>query len=30
VTQFSSALSALGLGNRFQNDFAADLGIVFP
>jgi FAD/FMN-containing dehydrogenase len=30
VTQFNSALSALGITNRFQNGFAADLGIVFP
>jgi hypothetical protein len=30
VTQFNAALSALGITNRFQNDFAADLGISFP
>jgi transcriptional regulator with XRE-family HTH domain len=30
VTRFNEALVSLGAGNRFQNDFAADLGIVFP
>jgi FAD/FMN-containing dehydrogenase len=30
VSQFSSALSALGITNRFENGFAADLGVVFP
>jgi FAD/FMN-containing dehydrogenase len=30
VTQFNAALSALGVTNRFQNGFAADLGITFP
>jgi FAD/FMN-containing dehydrogenase len=30
VTNFNAALSALGITNRFENGFAADLGIVFP
>jgi FAD/FMN-containing dehydrogenase len=30
VTNFNSALSTLGIGSRFENGFAADLGVVFP
>lgn len=30
VTLFDDALRALGIGSRFGNDFAADLGIAYP
>ena len=30
VTNFNAAIVSLGVGSRFQNGFASDLGIVFP
>lgn len=30
VSNFNAALSALGISSRFENGFAADLGVVFP
>lgn len=30
VTRFNQALQSLGIGSRFDNGFAADLGVVFP
>ena len=30
VTRFNDAIRALGITNRFENPFAADLGVTFP
>jgi hypothetical protein len=30
VTRFNDAIRTLGIDSRFQNDFAADLGVTFP